>query len=57
MNNLYISPEFEIIRVEILEEVLTGSLLEDNGGGGTVIDGDDWDSEGGGDGEFGDIFA
>lgn len=41
MNNLYISPEFEILRVEMLEDVLKGSL---ESGGGTIIGGDDWDS-------------
>ena len=47
MNKLYISPDFEIIRVEILDEVLSSSRIEDEGNP-PVIDGGDWDEWGSG---------
>ena len=39
MNKLYISPEFEILRVEILDEVLSASPEST---GGSTIGGNDW---------------
>lgn len=46
MNKIYISPEFELLRVEIIDDALTGSLETDSGN--PIIGGDDWDNWGSG---------
>lgn len=43
LNKQYISPEFEILRIDLIEDVLKGSLESDNG---YETGGDDWDDWG-----------